>query len=323
MDRALRVVLVTAVLLASPPLRAAEIRWSGSPDCRRELEVAEQVESMTGRPLATISIADFELQVAHTDANQWQVELKTRLRDGAESSRSIVGAGCAEVTDAAAVAIALAVGPQESAPAPVESGQPAPRVAFSAPAPTTQTPTQPTDRSSLEWALGLGGTLDSSSTPNPAVGGALRLAMSWRPTPNSQASLRFELEGALYAPTEITNLRGQGGQFRLGYVAPLVCGARPLRATALLACVGYELGQLSGEGAGSAVTDSRRRGTFWSAARAEVGILVPIGAAVHVTGRLGAALPFVRREFVLDGSNVVFQPAAFSARGQIGFELLL
>ncbi|MEO6603412.1 MAG: hypothetical protein ABIQ16_26245 [Polyangiaceae bacterium] len=326
--RAVGVAVFASTMFVGASAVAAEIRWTGAASCRRELEVADQVTSMTGRTVSSIDSADFELDAQPTSDGTWQLELKTvRRADGVHSSRSLKGATCVEVTDAAAVAIALAIGSKEE---PAESkavsetavpvAAPAPNARPVAARPKARVSTSAT---SLAWFAGAGGVLDSSLTPNVALGGALRLGLSFRPARASQTRLRFELEGALYAPTERASSNGQGGKFQLGYVAPLVCAERPITSSALLGCIGYELGELSGEGSGAAVTASHRRGTLWYAARAELGLLVPLGSGLRFFGRGGAALSLVRHDFVLDGTEVVFRPSAVSVRGQLGLEFSL
>lgn len=325
--RALQIAIGVVVTAYGASLSAAEIRWFGEGSCRRELEVASQVETMTGQPVSAIDRADFELNLQSPSQNEWSLELVTLWRaDGARSSRIIRGNACVEVTDAAAVAIALAVGPGESSavprPEPPKAAHEAKEaVPYQSPPPARRR--SPNASRALDWLVGLSVALDSSATPSVAPGAGLRVGLTWQPSYASDARLRFELAGALYAPTETSDVGGRAGKFQLGYLAPLVCAALPSRGTTLLACAGYELGQLSGEGIGSAVTASHPRGTFWSAARAELGLLVPLAGALRFSGRAGAALPLVRREFVIDGPDVVFRPALLSARVEIGVELTL
>ncbi|HKO50547.1 MAG TPA: hypothetical protein VJV79_22645 [Polyangiaceae bacterium] len=321
----IQIALGAVVISLSSPLWAAEIRWQGEESCRREAEVLEQVESMIGRPISSIEIADFELNVRRLSGDQWSLELTTvRRADRVRSARAIRGASCAEVTDAAAVAIALAIGPAEPTLEPPSRPEPAgdpsrPTPPAKAAPPAGKPPEIP---SSLEWFAGLAGALDSSATPSVAVGAALHLGLSWLPTDKSRTRLRFELEGALYAPSE-TGDAAKAGRFQLFYVAPLVCGERPFGGPTLLGCAGYELGQLSGEGVGAAVTASHPSNTFWSAVRAELGLLVPLASTLRIAGRAGVAVPLIRREFVLDGPEVVFRPAPVSARAELGLELSL
>jgi len=321
-----------AVLCFGSSSWAAEIRWSGEESCRRESEVEAQVESATGRAISSVEIADFELRVKSLAREQWSLDLTTvRRPDGARSTRAIRGASCVDVTDAAAVAIALAIGPSpaevksepKSASDPVPATPTRPEARAPSEAVSAQSRKAPAAHDSLAWFVGLGAALDSSATPSPAFGGSARIGVSWLPADERKTGLRFELEGAFYAPTETNSVAGQAGKFQLAYGAPLVCGAKPLAGSTLLLCAGAEFGQLSGEGVGEAVSASRPSNTFWAAARGELGVGYPRQGALRVVGRAGVAIPFIRREFVLDGPDVVFRAAAISARVGLGVELSL
>ncbi|HET7545700.1 MAG TPA: hypothetical protein VFK05_37790 [Polyangiaceae bacterium] len=325
MHRILQVAVWGATLSWGSSLWAAEIRWFGESSCRREREVVEQVESAAGRPLSSIESADFELRVESLAADQWRVEVTTvRRADAARSVRTIRGATCVEVTDAAAVAIALSVGSADGPLAPTEQPQPSAAPAnepVEGHAPVSAK--GPRRSSSLEWSVGAGGVVDSSSTPSLALGAFLRFGSSFQPVAKSRTRLGFELEGAFFAPTETSAVAGQAGRFRLAYAAPLACVAPPLEQTTLLGCAGAELGQLSGEGIGDAVTTSHPSKTFWSALRFDLGLGVMLTSRLRFMGRVGVAVPLIRREFVLDGPEVVFQTAPLSVRGQLGVELSL
>src|SRR6478736_8684029 len=334
MLRLVQITVGAVVLCFGASSSAADIRWSGDDSCRRESEVSAQVEAATGRPNSSVEIADFELRVKSLSRTQWSLELTTvRRADQARSTRTIHGATCAEVTDAAAVAIALAIGPSRAEPneeleatneddfEPVEP-EPAKASASTTQQPRTSQSRQPrASHSSLEWLAGLSAALDSSATPSPALGGSARFALGWLPADRRKTAVRFELEGAFYAPTQTDSVANQAGQFQLAYGALLLCGAKPLAETALLICAGAELGQLSGEGV--AVTTSHPASTLWSAVRAEVGLEYPHQGALRMFGRGGIAMPLIRREFVLDGPDVVFRTAAISARVSLGVQLSL
>jgi hypothetical protein len=333
-DRLVQALVGVTVLCFGPPSLAAEIRWSGDDSCRRESEVDAQVESATGRSVSSVEIADFDLRVKRLSREQWSLEMTTvRRADGARSTRTIRGATCVEVTDAAAVAIALAIGPSqtepENEPKLRSEGEQTKTSALPEPparsAATSAQPRKPpaSSHDSLAWFAGLSAALDSSATPSPALGGSVRIGASWLPADGRKTGLRFELECALYAPTETSSVAGQAGKFQLAYGAPLVCGAKPLGETTLLLCAGAEFGQLSGEGVGEAVSASHPSNTFWAAARGELGLGYPREGALRAVGRVGLALPLVRRDFVLDGPEVVFRTAALSARVGLGVELSL
>jgi hypothetical protein len=329
-DRLVQTMVGAAVVCFGAPSLAAEIHWSGDESCRRVSEVDAQVETATGRPVSSVEVADFELRLKPHSGDEWNLELTTvRRADGARSTRSILGATCTEVTDAAAVAIALAIGPSQAAPEnpPKPAAEPGEAQTVERPAAPDATSPQPrkppAPRGSIGWFAGLSANLDSSSTPSPAFGGSVRIGASWLPADERKTALRLELEGALYAPTETSSVAGQAGKFRLAYGAPLACGAKPLGGTTLLLCAGAELGQLSGEGVGEAVSASHPKNTFWAAARGELGMGYPREGALRLVGRAGMAVPLIRREFVLDGPDVVFRTAAISARVGLGVELSL
>jgi hypothetical protein len=74
-----RLTIAGAVMALSASAAAAEIRWTGDVACRRELEVAEQVTSMTGRQLSSIDGADFRARRATSQGRH----LATRAENGA------------------------------------------------------------------------------------------------------------------------------------------------------------------------------------------------------------------------------------------------
>jgi hypothetical protein len=192
----------------------------------------------------------------------------------------------------------------EPAPAPLETRAAA----------VPDRPARPAARPATAWLIGLSGNLDSSVTPQIAMGGAIRGGMQWK-------YLRAELEAALFAPTDTRDDAGRGGTFQLAYAAPLFCITRSLRGPRALLCGGYELGLLSAEGEG--VERPYQRTIFWHAARLELGLSLPLSMELAVSTRLGGALALSRRPFVLDEPQAVHRPALASLRAAVGLELTL
>jgi len=306
-----------ALLVLMPvSARAAEIRWSGVEACRRESEVTEQVEAMTQRRLGEVDVADFSLELSRAEGDAFRLTLVTTPRHGGvPSTRSLQGASCVDITDAAAVAIALTIGTPEEQPAnlplpgpsPLVSVKNEPRSVDSA-SPASPGPPRP------QLRMGLGGTLDSAVSPHAVLGGALRLALAW-------PGYRLELEGAVYAPAQVLDSEQRGGTFQLLYAAPLGCLSRALGGPQALACVGYEVGRLSATGVG--VAEPFERHTFWHAARSELGLLWPLSSDLSISGRIGGALALARHTFVLDDPQAVHRPALLSLRAALGLELRL
>jgi hypothetical protein len=304
----------------SSALQAAEIRWSGSEECRRESEVREQIESMTQRPLAGVASDDFELELQTLESGGFRLQLVSISRaGGSRETRVMQGATCAEVTDAAAVAIALAIGAAPDAPAaPLLRPSDALPIARPPAAGTTErrkTPSPPpASPERARWLVGLGATADSAVAPHAVPGLELHGGVAWR-------ALRGELQAGAFAPSTKQNERGQGGTFQLLYLAPRVCATARVGTPRAAACLAYELGRLNAEGEG--VERPYSRGTFWNAVRPELELAWPLTRELWLSGRGGAAIALVRDRFVLDGPAIVHRPGWLSLRAAVGFELEL
>jgi hypothetical protein len=59
------------------------------------------------------------------------------------------------------------------------------------------------------------------------------------------------------------------------------------------------------------------------APRADLGLELPLGGDFALYGRLGATVPTVRKEFVVDDETLVHRPAAVTGRLAVGLELRL
>jgi hypothetical protein len=302
----------------SPLTRAAELHWLGESECRREAEVREQIESMTQRPLASVQSADFELEPLPLESGAFRLQLTSVNRTtGARETRVMQGASCAEVTDAAAVAIALAVGsePDQSPMAahqePVPATNTPPSVIVPrADAPLTDVKAPPPAR----WLVGVGATFDSAVTPRPVPGAALLVGIRWR-------ALRAELEAGAFVPSSTRDAQAKGGKFQLLYVAPRASAAARLGRSILGLGLAYELGSLEAEGEG--VERPYSRSTLWHAIRPEVGFAWPLAGRLWLSGRAGTAVALARHTFFLDGPDVVHRPSRLSLRAAVGLELEL
>jgi len=297
---------------------AAELGWSAPPDCARAEFVATRVEDLVGRPLAEVEGLDFGVTVER-DGTAWKLSLATRVGSEPASSRVFTGQSCSEVSDAAAVAMAMAI--RGSAPVPPANEPtdepPIPPAAASSPAPPPrdEVSTPPQQSSGSRWSgrVGLGAVLDTAALPEPTVGILAGGAVHW-------SVLRIEGQFEAFAPQRVGLPGGASGQFDLLAGALLACAAPAGSPVAVLGCGGLELGRLSGEGSG--VSDPELGTALWIAARAEAGLAVRVGAAWQLVPRVGVAIPLARPEFVLNDSPV-HRPAALSLRAGLGIEFVL
>jgi hypothetical protein len=286
--------------------------------------VIEQAQSLSGRSLDAAMGFSFEIRVEPAGA-AWELVLVTRTSEDAEKrERRLRGASCSEVSDAAAVAIAMTLGgrdeptdsvaastavPDETAP--VEPNPPqTPRTP-----PVESRPRTPAagDGQGLEGVAALHALVDSGTLPSVAFGFDVGFGVRWR-------KLGAIVEGGYLFPNHVELDGGRGGSFELRYGALLVCFMQPFGPVAGSGCTGYEVGSLSGEGEG--VAAPRLESALWQAVRLELGLGVPLAPALRATFALGAAVAVDPPEFVLDEGEVVHRPETVAMRGRAGLEFL-
>lgn len=312
--------------VVSANARPTELTFEGPPQCDHAEGVREQIERLVGRPLRESEGADFEVNAEQTANSNWRATVRTILRDTSASpnEREFKGKTCAEVSDAAAVAIAMTLEQhsQEAAagaPATVEAPSKAPSEAHA----PNRTPLAPaasrpnsgsaaTKPSHWRARAALHGVIEKGSLPSPSPGTELHLAVG---AGNFQAALL----GSMLAPQSIRLADGKGGEFQLRLIGLLACGERSLGPMDGRACLGFEWGQLAAEGAG--VRNPRIGNGTWRAARADLGVGRGLGSALSITLRGALVAPLDRQAFVLDGDERVFRPSSFSVRGLLGVEL--
>jgi hypothetical protein len=308
--------------LSSPSaLAAAELGWTGPKDCQRSSAVAEKVEALVGRPLASIDGLRFTLEVTH-GGSDWKLDLgTTQPPDGEPRHRTLNGKSCVEVTDAAAVLIAMSIENAAPPPTPTATPTPAPSATASNVA-SSESARSRTDAGTaphrerpppnrLRASVGAGALFDTAALPGPAFGVAAGAALR-------TGAARFEAQADVLFPETVALADGAKADISLLSGALLACLAHDTSQLALLGCAGFELGRLSGEG--RQVTDPHIASALWAAIRAETGAELSLSPALHLTGRIGLTMPVTRPEFVLDG-NLVHRPAAVGLRALLGVEL--
>lgn len=200
---------------------------------------------------------------------------------------------CADLLDAVALAVSIAIDPRsilappaakvdaaplpESPPPKTPSPEPTPTVATSPP-PEPPPPAVPPPRapSRVAYEASLGGAASLGMGPGPALGGTLggAVRVSW---------FSLGVEGLINAPSSTLVFGGPArvsAWTAIGAVLP--CGS----LGPWFACVVAQLGglQSSADGAGNTVT----RSTWWSAAGGRVGVMFPVKRPLFF--RIGADL---------------------------------
>jgi hypothetical protein len=312
---------LAALLLAVPAGRAeaASVTVSNGDGCVERDAITEQATEILGQPLGAVTGVDFEVMLTRAPGGGWKLRLDTVDQDANDRrrSRELVAATCAELADAAAVAIAMTVRSRADAPAAAAPEAPAlppvlpPTSSVPGPKPVVaRAPAEPA--SPLAFAAGLAVVGDGGALPHPGAGIELGASVRHR-------RVRLRIAGTVLASQVTHTTSDAGGEFRLIFGSAEGCLAQPLGRTTLLGCTGFELGRLSGEGVG--VFQPRLGAARWQAAVAELALSIPVAARVAVLVRAGGALPLSRPEFVVNGETPVHQPASLTARVAVGAEL--
>ncbi len=314
----LRVGFVICALLIPGQALAAELAWRAPESCARAEAVKEQVGKLVGQRLSTIEGIDFEIEIEVQPDGRHVLLLRTLPRaagdaPGTPRERTLDGASCAEVSDAASVAMALTIAEREEERSREQAAPlPAPEASAAEPADDAEEDA-PT---ALHVSVGAGALLESGALPAVAIGAQLEAALGY-------GALRVGLVGALFA-AQSGERAGDDSGARFDFVlgGMVVCGesgAAP--ALHLIACAGMEIGRLAAEG--MKVSRSRSGDAAWYAPRADVGAFYALTSSLRAGLRAGVAVPLARPEFVLNGDDRVHKPANVSARLLIGLELRL
>lgn len=298
---------------------AAELSWQAAPGCPQRDEVVFRIERALGGALDAAPPLHFDVTVqrlATGFAASLEVEGKTRTLNAPD---------CGKLTDAVAVAVALAIGAHEpvandvAPPAPAAPLPPPPRdVVEPAPAPAPVESNAPVPSFSA-WLLGDAGTL-----PSFAAGAALGAELGWR-------RLQLRALGLLLFEQHVDRSGESGLPANAGADLALFAGSISACAAAVgsfrsdgavFLCAGPELGRLSGSGTGVSVR--RSGGSLWFAPRLDVGGFwhVP-GSSVDLSLSASAAAPLLRDEFVLEGAVPVHRAGSVVGRLALGVTLSL
>ncbi|HKO90770.1 MAG TPA: hypothetical protein VJU61_06450 [Polyangiaceae bacterium] len=287
--------------------------------CTTAEELAFRVSRALGQPVASVAGPEFAVRIRSARAG-FAAQLETgATASGPARERSFSAANCEELTDSVALAIALALG--SSAPEPPAPQEPATEAAPPPPPAPDEGPSEaPASDASdasgphvgvLGWMVA-----DTGSLPGVGLGVSAGAGLAWS---------MFELRAVgLFLPAREGHPDGAdenspGAELSLLAGSVLACAplSDPARRLQVLACAGWELGQLSGEG--TQVATPHESSTLWSAARLDLGAgwLIP-GSPLALELLVSVLAPLTRDEFILKDIGAVHQPASVVARAGLG-----
>lgn len=283
--------------------QAADIRVHASRDCADRADIADQVETLLGRPVAEVEGLDFDVDIAEVPEHRWRLRLATIGRaDGAKRSREIDGSGCAQLADAAAVAIAMSI---RSSGAVEPAGPGAPTTSPPEP-PKLAAGSAPVERPpSLHFPIAVAVLADAGALPHPGLGLSLGAALAWR-------RLLIIGEGAFLVSSEARLPDNGGGRFRLIVGAVLACLHHRVGPVGILGCGGGEAGIVQAEGID--INRPRLRNVAWEAGLLELGLTRRLNASASLFIRGGAAIPWSRPTFTINDTFALHRPEVMTAR---------
>jgi hypothetical protein len=301
-----------------------ELVWSAPDGCPGEQEVLAAVERLAGGRDAALSRPLRAVARVEKHENGFRLAL-TWSTATASAVRTLEGATCAEVAQAAAVVVALAADPatnlEELAAEPDELAAPPP---LAPPPPAAPPPASPRPRDTPRPArpapprenaafLRAGAALDLGSLPRPAPGLLLGGELAASP-------FFFVLDALTFIPMDEVVPEG-AGRFWLSALSLRPCFRASALAFRISPCVAAEAHLLLGQGDRVDFPDDH-----WA-------FYVRLGGGIEVSAPLSSRLELVasgfvlgalsRPTFVIGDGTPVHEPAAVSGRLSLGFALKL
>jgi hypothetical protein len=322
--------LLAQAVARSTPAAAASLSIAPEAPCLDAAELTALVERELGGGLDDAVPLRFELSGAKRP-HGYSARLDVFDDRGAAARRRVVeAADCATLQETVAVAMTLALSADTVAaePVPVRGLPEAANASDSANVAATRDASLDvasapalTAGENRAWvpSLSAGVLVDAGTLPSASLGASVGAALELG---------RFQIQalGTLLFDREVSiqgRLSPDAGA-TLGFAGASLLACTPLFQTSSglssRGCLGWELGQLSGEGRGVARPERGR--VLWSAPRLDIGarfaLPVPYGG---VGLSLAAEAPLNRDDFTLGPDAVVHRPPAIVARAAVGIDL--
>lgn len=343
------VATVHAAAHVPPP----EVRWDAPADCPVEAFTGALDRLLSGSPVDTP--IHVQATVVHT-ADGWSIETSFDAGPERAGQRAFQASSCRTVTQAAALAIAIAVDPgvldrwvpmTDAVPASAESGVPEPRVPEASaveppgsseslpgsPEPSPGSPEPSPELGPIEAAAPTSAPRDGAR-PKPRWRGLVGTAGSVdggaMPGPGLGVAavagvLRRGFRGEVLAGYRFATRQTSpddprvGGSFTRWWVGVRGCGVPRLGAVELPLCAGLDGGRTIGRGTG--LRNWRRSTQPWWAALVEAGVVWPVRPWLALSARAALAVPLLRQEFTIDGLGLLHRVGPVEGRGALGVEL--
>jgi hypothetical protein len=263
-----------------------EIEWVAPEGCPSQADLEARIDVLLADQEPGSGTVSARLEARETPGSGWTLELSMASGD----QRTLPGMTCEDLTDAAALLVAIAVSPSlaqaEAAPEPAmdeveppaiaevpEPPRARPEPVRSRPEPTvaarSEPPLQPRTRAQPGWGLRVGGGASFGLLPEPA--GMLHVAAG--PIGNKWA-VDVGVFGAPRVEARFPDHHEVGGVFGLWAVEARGCGVPRIKTVEFPLCLGFAGGLVHGHGIGDLASRSAIAG--WVAAVGGPAVRFPI-----------------------------------------------
>jgi hypothetical protein len=273
--------LLCGVARATPPI---ELDWRAPPSCPGPAEVLARVDrhrdpAVVARvPLHASAVVDGD------DARGWTLALATRQGD-ALGDRSLAGASCDELADAAALILALSL-----------RDEPETSAGASPPRPPVTPPVVSPARAPWRFSARLAGGANAGLVPGVSLAPTLALTLT-------RGGWRAELTGAWVFAARAVSPSGAGAMLGAWGVGVRGCAVPLAGAVEVDVCAASTAGAMYGES--FAVSAPAAGETLWWGVGARVSAALRVGEFFALRAGADGSVLLLRPEVSIDGVGIV------------------
>jgi hypothetical protein len=333
------------VAIAQPPERGpvVTVDWVASDRCPDAAYVEAKIARLLAGAVPDTPRLRARAVVVRDKNGPWHVDLSTESATGT-GHRSVTAETCRAAADVTALILALAVDPEGASRN--RGGSMDADAAIDAEADSTSSVTAPsggaaTDGSASEatvastsnetrasvpdrpastiFAAGVYALADLGTLPFLGPGAGVRLAAM----PAFAPAARLELGASLWAPQTVAPTTASlGGRFDLRSIDIAACWVPSLGRWELGACLGGEVGWMTGSGIGSGTSVGQTSDAVWPILRPRFAGAYRFTRQWAVRGDVGLGVSLARPQFRWEGvgGGDVQSPAVVAARAGVGLE---
>lgn len=306
---------------------AAELVWEAPEGCPDRDAIRWRVEDALGVSLDKAAPLRFSAKVVQKRNKRWSVAIDVASESGDSNPqrRELEGASCDDLVQAAAVAIALALGAdaQKTSDGAAKVANVDEQHAAEPEGPASVsliraavTPKERQKDRKYRLSAQLGPVFDYQSLPGISPGVQVSAI-------GGSGGFGVRLGGLVFPTSTTQTSTGPGGRFSLIAGSVALCGGLQRDTGELRLCGGSEMGRLSGKAVNA--TLSRSGNSDWIAPFAEVAGSSKMTDSIRLFVSLAAVVPLIRRDFEVKtgGTSIsIHEPGSVAGRLGLGLELL-